>query len=168
MGLFVVSTGFEIEKWIEKFKKEEDDYSIIMLKILADRLAEAFAELMHYKVRKEIWGYSPNEIINQESLRKEKYRGIRPAPGYAACPEHSEKRKIFDIMNVEQELGVKLTEQFAMYPAASVSGYYFANPMAKYFNVGKISKDQLKDYSMRKRITQKKAESLLNANLNYS
>ncbi len=168
MGLFVVSTGFGIEKWIEHYKKDDDDYSIIMLKILADRLAEAFAELMHHKLRINLWGYSPDENIDQENFRKEKYRGIRPAPGYAACPEHSEKRKIFDLLSIEKELGVELTEQYAMYPAASVSGYYFANPQAKYFNIGKVSKDQIIDYAERKNISQKEVERLLNANLNYS
>ena len=167
MGLFVVSTGFGIEKWIKKYEQQNDDYNVIMLKILADRLAEAFAELMHYKVRTSLWGYSPEETINQEYFRKEKYRGIRPAPGYSACPEHSEKRKIFDLLQVEDKLGILLTEQYSMYPAASVSGYYFAHPEAVYFNVGKIGKDQLKDYAQRKQISITEAERLLNANINY-
>lgn len=167
MGLFVVSTGFNIEPWVQEFEKRDDDYSIIMIKILADRLAEAFAELMHYKVRTQIWGYTQDEALDHKMLMREKYQGIRPAPGYPACPEHSEKRKIFDLMKIEEELGVELTEQFAMYPTASVSGYYFAHPEAKYFNVGKISRDQISDYSKRTKIDIPNIERLLNSNLNY-
>ena len=165
IGLFVVSTGFGIEKYIKEYEADNDDYSAIMLKILADRLAEAFAELMHYKLRTEFWGYSPEEEMNQLNFLREKYRGIRPAPGYSACPEHSEKRKIFDLLKVEEKLGVELTEQFAMYPAASVSGYYFAHPNAKYFNVNKILPDQVEDYAKRKNMEVGEIRRLLNSNL---
>ena len=138
-----------------------------MLKILADRLAEAFAELLHFKVRKEYWGYSHNEEFDINVLLKEKYQGIRPAPGYPACPEHSEKRKIFDILDCENSVGIKLTESYAMYPTAAVSGYYFGNPDIKYFAVGKISEDQVSDYAKRKSREVSDIERLLNVNLNY-
>ncbi len=167
LGIFALTTGLGIEKHIAKFEAEDDDYSAIMLKILADRLAEAFAELLHYKVRTEYWGYSPEEALNINDLLKEKYKGIRPAPGYPACPEHSEKRKIFDILNCEESIGVNLTESYAMYPTAAVSGYYFAHPNIKYFAVGKISKDQVKDYADRKGLSKEEVERLLNVNLNY-
>jgi 5-methyltetrahydrofolate--homocysteine methyltransferase len=165
IGLFVVSTGFGIEKYTKQYEADNDDYSAIMLKILVDRLAEAFAELMHYKLRTEFWGYSPEEEMNQLSFLKEKYRGIRPAPGYSACPEHSEKRKIFDLLQAEEKLGIQLTEQYSMYPAASVSGYYFAHPQAKYFNVNKILPDQVEDYAERKNLGIEEVKILLNANL---
>ncbi|RLD44112.1 MAG: methionine synthase, partial [Bacteroidetes bacterium] len=167
MGLFAVSTGFNIEKTVQQYESEGDDYNAIMIKILADRLAEAFAELMHYKLRTEFWGYSPTEKINQDDLLKEKYRGIRPAPGYSACPEHSEKRKIFDLMNIENKTGIVLTDGYSMYPAASVCGYYFSHPEAKYFDVAKISKDQVEDYANRKNMKVKDIEVLLNSNINY-
>jgi 5-methyltetrahydrofolate--homocysteine methyltransferase len=166
IGTFAVTTGINLEKWTSKFEQDLDDYSSIMMKILADRLAEAYAELIHVNVRKKYWGYAPNEDLTLPSILKEEYQGIRPAPGYPACPEHSEKKKIFDIMDVES-LGITLTENFAMYPAASVSGYYFANKNTQYFNVGKISKDQVKDYAKRKTTSVSEIERLLNANLNY-
>lgn len=122
-----------------------------MVKALADRLAEAYAEYLHKKVRTKFWGYSPGEKFNNDDLIKEKYSGIRPAPGYPACPDHLEKKTIWDILNVENNIGVSLTESLAMWPAASVSGYYFANPNAKYFGLGKISKDQIEDYANRKK-----------------
>jgi 5-methyltetrahydrofolate--homocysteine methyltransferase len=167
MGLFAVSTGFDIEKSVTEYEKNGDDYNAIMIKIIADRLAEAFAELMHYKLRTEFWGYSPTEEINQTDLLKEKYRGIRPAPGYSACPEHSEKRKIFDLMDIENKTGIILTEGYSMYPAASVCGYYFAHHEAKYFDVAKISKDQVENYAKRKSMKIKDIEILLNSNINY-
>jgi 5-methyltetrahydrofolate--homocysteine methyltransferase len=138
-----------------------------MVKVLSDRLAEAFAEYLHLIVRKEIWAYTPNEDMDVNDLLKETYQGIRPAPGYPACPEHSEKRKLFDLLQAEQHTGVGLTENYAMHPAAAVSGFYFAHPDAQYFNVGKISKDQIEDYSRRIGISVLEAERLLNANLNY-
>jgi 5-methyltetrahydrofolate--homocysteine methyltransferase len=138
-----------------------------MLKVLADRLAEAFAELMHVKVRKEYWGYAPDENLGLENLLKEEYRGIRPAPGYPACPDHSEKKTLFDLLQAETKAGIKLTENFAMFPAASVSGYYLAHPISQYFNVGKIGKDQISDYAKRKGESVAQIEKWLNANLNY-
>jgi 5-methyltetrahydrofolate--homocysteine methyltransferase len=138
-----------------------------MAKILSDRLAEAFAEYLHVLVRKEIWAYAPDENLDINELLKEKYQGIRPAPGYPACPEHSEKRKLFDLLEAEKHTGVSLTENYAMYPAAAVSGFYFAHPDSQYFNVGKISKDQIEDYSKRIKMSIAETERLLNANLNY-
>ncbi|NOX84527.1 MAG: methionine synthase [Chlorobi bacterium] len=153
IGAFVATAGLGIEQHLERFEKDNDDYYAIMLKVLADRLAEAFTELLHLNVRKEYWGYEADENMDLQDILREKYRGIRPAPGYPACPDHSEKRKIFDLLEAEKNLGVKLTENFAMYPAATVSGYYFAHPDSKYFNVGKLLPDQLKDYARRKGVT---------------
>jgi 5-methyltetrahydrofolate--homocysteine methyltransferase len=166
-GGFAVTAGIGLEQWTEKFEKELDDYNSIMMKVLADRLAEAFAELIHYRVRKEFWGYAKDENLNTELILKEQYQGIRPAPGYPACPEHSEKRTLFDLLNAEEKVGITLTENFAMYPAASVSGYYFAHPLSQYFNVGKIGYDQLTDYTKRKNAEIGQIEKWLNANLNY-
>ena len=137
------------------------------MKVLADRLAEAFAELIHKRVRKEFWAYAPNENLNPDQMLREEYQGIRPAPGYPACPEHSEKRVLFDLLNAEEKSGIKLTENFAMYPAASVSGYYFAHPMSQYFNLGKVGEDQVEDYAGRKGVSKQQVETWLNANLNY-
>lgn len=164
IGMFAVTAGIGIEKHLERFEKENDDYNAILLKTLADRLAEAFAELMHEKVRKEIWAYASEENISKEDILKENYKGIRPAPGYPACPEHSEKRKIFNILNAEEKLNIKLTENYAMYPAASVSGYYFGNPDARYFAVGKIADDQIEDYAKRKGLRADQVRSLLVVN----
>jgi 5-methyltetrahydrofolate--homocysteine methyltransferase len=166
-GGFAVTAGIGLEQWTEKFEKELDDYNSIMMKVLADRLAEAFAELIHCRVRKEFWGYAKDEDLNIELILKEQYQGIRPAPGYPACPEHSEKRALFDLLNAEEKVGITLTENFAMYPAASVSGYYFAHPLSQYFNVGKIGYDQLTDYAKRKNAEIAQIEKWLNANLNY-
>ncbi len=165
LGLFVVTAGAGIEKHIEKFESQHDDYSAIMLKILADRLAEAFAEWLHEHIRKESWAYAENENLNMQDILREKYRGIRPAPGYPACPDHSEKRKLFDLLDVEERIGVKLTENYAMYPAASVSGYYFAHPDAQYFNVGKLLPDQLEDYGKRKKMDNERLQKLLPNNI---
>jgi 5-methyltetrahydrofolate--homocysteine methyltransferase len=166
-GGFAVTAGIGLEQWTGKFEKELDDYNSIMMKVLADRLAEAFAELIHLRVRKEFWGYSKNEKLDIEAILKEQYQGIRPAPGYPACPEHSEKRTLFDLLKAEEHAGITLTENFAMYPAASVSGYYFAHPLSQYFNVGKIGYDQLTDYAKRKSTDIGLIEKWLNANLNY-
>jgi 5-methyltetrahydrofolate--homocysteine methyltransferase len=136
-----------------------------MLKVLADRFAEAFAELLHLKVRTNYWGYAKNENLELSGILREKYRGIRPAPGYPACPEHSEKRKLFDLLNVEESIGVELTENYAMYPAASVSGYYFAHPDAQYFNVGKLLPDQLEEYAKKKGLDINELEKLLPNNI---
>jgi len=167
IGAFAVTTGIGIEKLIERFEKEHDDYNSIMVKALADRLAEAFAEHLHEKVRKEFWGYSTDENLSSEELVKEKYRGIRPAPGYPAQPDHTEKKIIFDLLQVEKNTGIQLTESLAMYPTAAVSGLYFAHPQAKYFNVGKISKDQVLDYHKRKGMSIEEVEKWLRPILNY-
>ncbi len=150
LGFFVVTAGIGLERVVERFQKEQNDYQIILLKALADRLAEAFAELLHARVRKEFWGYAPQENLSPEEIIAEKYRGIRPAPGYPACPDHTEKEIIFELLQVESTIGVTLTSAMAMQPTASVAGYYFAHPQAKYFGVGKIGMDQLLDYARRK------------------
>lgn len=167
MGGFAVTAGLGIEPHLERFAKEHDDYSSILLKALADRLAEAFAELLHARVRKEYWGYAANEQLDNESLISEKYVGIRPAPGYPACPDHTEKTTLFELLEVPKHTGITLTESLAMFPAASVSGWYFANPNSKYFGLGKISKDQVEDYAIRKNKTITEIERWLRPNLNY-
>jgi 5-methyltetrahydrofolate--homocysteine methyltransferase len=165
IGCFCVSTGFGVDEKALEFEKQLDDYNSILVKALGDRLAEAFAEYLHLKVRKEIWGYASDEVLSNDELIKEQYKGIRPAPGYPACPDHLEKPTIWKLLNVEQEIGVKLTESMAMWPAASVSGYYFANPESKYFGLGKIKKDQLEDYAKRRNISVELAEKWLSPNL---
>ncbi|MFN2430024.1 MAG: methionine synthase [Cryomorphaceae bacterium] len=167
IGGFAVTAGDGIEKHLDRFKKAHDDYSVIMLKALADRLAEAFAELMHEKVRKDFWGYASRENLSNAELIKEKYRGIRPAAGYPACPDHTEKPGLFELMDVTQTTGISLTENFAMYPASSVSGLYFAHPQSKYFGVGRIAADQVEDLAERKGLSKKDMERWLGANLNY-
>ena len=139
-----------IDKYIEEFEKDHDDYNSIMLKALADRLAEALAEYLHERVRLDYWGYSKNENYSNEELVKEKYRGIRPAPGYPACPDHNEKLGLFDLLDVEKNIGISLTDSLAMMPASSVSGWYFAHPDSKYFGVGKVTKEQIIDLAKRK------------------
>ncbi len=166
IGLFAVTAGLGIEKWVKYYEDQNDDYNAIMVKILADRLAEAFAELLHDKVRKEYWGYAKDESLTIEQIIHEGYSGIRPAPGYPACPEHSEKGTIFGLLDAEKT-GISLTENFAMYPAAAVSGYYFANSAAQYFAISRISKEQVEDYAFRKKLTVKEVEKLLASNLNY-
>jgi 5-methyltetrahydrofolate--homocysteine methyltransferase len=148
-GMFAVTAGIGLEKLVEKHKANHDDYSEIMAKALADRLAEAFAECLHERVRKELWGYSKSETLTEEELIDEKYDGIRPAPGYPACPDHTEKKLLFDLLEANK-VGITLTESYAMYPGASVSGFYFSNPQSKYFGLGKIEKDQVVDYAKRK------------------
>ncbi len=165
MGAFCVTTGFGVDEWAAEFEKDLDDYNSIMVKALADRFAEAFAEYLHEKVRKEIWGYSSDENISTEAMIAEEYKGIRPAPGYPACPDHLEKPTIWKLLNVEQEIGVTLTESMAMWPASSVSGYYFGNPESKYFGLGKIKEDQVIDYAKRRSISTDKAMKWLNPNI---
>ncbi len=165
MGCFCVTTGFGTQELAAKFEEAHDDYNSIMIKALADRLAEAFAEYLHKEVRTNYWGYAVNESLSNEELIKESYKGIRPAPGYPACPDHLEKQTIWDLLKVEESIGVKLTESLAMWPAASVSGYYFGNPEAKYFGLGKITEDQLKDYAKRRGISTEEAQKWLNPNL---
>jgi 5-methyltetrahydrofolate--homocysteine methyltransferase len=167
IGMFAVTAGIGIEKLIEKFEKEHDDYNSIMVKAIADRFAEAFTEHLHELVRKKYWGYGENENLTNDDLIKEKYAGIRPAPGYPAQPDHTEKQIIFELLQAEKNIGIKLTESLAMYPAASVSGLYFANSEAKYFNVGKISKDQVLDYHRRKGMSLEDIERWLSPILNY-
>lgn len=166
VGAFTVTAGLGVEQIVKRFEKDMDDYNSIMVKALADRLAEAFTELIHLRVRKEFWGYAPDENLSLEELLLEKCQGIRPAHGYPACPEHSEKRVLFDLLQAE-EIGVSLTDSFAMYPAASVSGLIFAHPQSRYFFVDKISRDQVEDYAERKGLNPEKVERLLAANLNY-
>jgi 5-methyltetrahydrofolate--homocysteine methyltransferase len=167
IGMFAVTAGIGIEKLVEKFEKEHDDYNSIIIKALADRLAEAFAEHLHELVRKEYWGYASDEKLSSEDLVKERYIGIRPAPGYPAQPDHTEKPIIFSLLDVEKNAGIKLTESLAMYPAASVSGLYFSHPEAKYFTVGKIGKDQVLDYHRRKGMSVDEIERWLSPILNY-
>ena len=165
IGGFVVTSGIGIEKWIEKFESDHDDYNSILIKALADRLAEAFAEFLHQKVRTEIWGYAESEKFSNDDLIKEKYQGIRPAPGYPACPDHTEKIGLFDLLDATEEAGVSLTDSLAMYPTASVSGWYFANPVSKYFGVGNILEDQLIDLAERKGYDKETMEKWLSSNL---
>ncbi|MBS1682898.1 MAG: methionine synthase [Bacteroidetes bacterium] len=166
IGLFAVTAGIGLEKLISKYKSEHDDYSEIMAKAMADRLAEAFAELLHEKVRKELWSYATQEKLSNDELISEKYKGIRPAPGYPACPDHTEKKTIFELLKAD-DVGIKLTESFAMYPAAAVSGYYFSHPDSKYFGLGKIEKDQITEYAQRKNLSVEEVERWLAQNLSY-
>lgn len=165
IGCFCVTTGFGVDEKAAEFEKQLDDYNAILVKALGDRLAEAFAEYLHLKVRKEIWGYASDENLSNLELIAEEYKGIRPAPGYPACPDHLEKPTIWKLLNVEQEIGVKLTESMAMWPAASVSGYYFANPESKYFGLGKIKEDQVINYAKRRGISTEMAHKWLSPNI---
>ncbi|OYV18813.1 MAG: 5-methyltetrahydrofolate--homocysteine methyltransferase, partial [Methylococcaceae bacterium NSP1-1] len=167
IGAFAVTTGIGIEEKLLEFEQDHDDYSSIMLKALADRLAEAFAEYLHQVVRKDYWGYSEDEAYEPEQLISEAYQGIRPAPGYPACPDHTEKGKLFELLNVTENTSIELTESYAMYPASAVSGWYFSHPEAQYFNVGKIDRDQLQDYARRKGIAEEVAERWLAAHLHH-
>ncbi len=168
VGCFCVSTGFGTQELAEQYEANHDDYNSIMIKALADRLAEAFAEYLHKEVRTNYWSYAVNENLTNEELIKESYKGIRPAPGYPACPDHLEKETIWQLLDVEKEIGVTLTESLAMWPAASVSGYYFANKAAKYFGLGKMTEDQLIDYAKRRNINIDEARKWLNPNLSPS
>ncbi|MBA82508.1 MULTISPECIES: methionine synthase [unclassified Leeuwenhoekiella] len=165
MGCFCVTSGFGTQELAEKYEAEHDDYNSIMVKALADRFAEAFAEYLHERVRKEHWGYASDEALSNTELIKEAYKGIRPAPGYPACPDHLEKLTIWEVLGVKEKIGVELTESLAMWPAASVSGYYFGNPEARYFGLGKIKMDQVKDFAERKGIEVRTAEKWLNPNI---
>ena len=167
MGFFAVTAGINIEPLIKKYDADHDDYNSIMIKAIADRLAEAFAELMHQKVRRDLWGYAKNEKLENEDLIKEKYRGIRPAPGYPACPDHTEKPTLFALIDPESKTNITLTESNAMYPAASVSGFYLAHPDSKYFGLGKVAKDQVVRYAERKEMPLEEIERWLGPNLNY-
>jgi len=167
IGLFAVGV-FGAEERVNAMKAAHDDYNAILLQSLSDRLAEAFAEHLHERVRKEYWAYEPQEQLSNDDLIAEKYRGIRPAPGYPACPDHLDKRTLWQVLQVEEKIGLTLTESMAMWPAAAVSGYYLAHPQAKYFGVGKIDKDQVEDYAVRRGISLSEAEKWLSPTLNYN
>jgi 5-methyltetrahydrofolate--homocysteine methyltransferase len=167
IGGFAVTAGLGIEEHLERFHRDNDDYSAIILKALADRFAEAAAEYLHFRVRREFWGYAPDEPFDNQALIAENYRGIRPAPGYPACPDHTEKGTLFRLLDATRNAGVELTEGFSMYPAAAVSGWYFSHPASQYFVVGKITLDQVEDYARRKGWSRQEAERWLSANLDY-
>ena len=165
VGGFAVTAGHGLEGLVAGFEAAHDDYSAILAKALADRLAEAFAERLHQRVRRELWGYAPDEALSNADLIAERYQGIRPAPGYPACPDHTEKATLFDVLDVERRAGIRLTESYAMWPAASVCGYYFWNPASHYFGVGRIGRDQLADYAERKGVALAEAARWLAPNL---
>jgi 5-methyltetrahydrofolate--homocysteine methyltransferase len=167
VGLFAVTAGLGAEEAARRFEEDHDDYNAIMVKALADRLAEAFAECLHERVRKEFWGYAADEELDGDALIKEEYRGIRPAPGYPACPEHTEKRTLWSLLDVEQAAGITLTESCAMMPGAAVSGYYFSHPESTYFGVSEIGRDQVTEYAERKGMSLEEAERWLAPNLGY-
>jgi 5-methyltetrahydrofolate--homocysteine methyltransferase len=166
LGAFAVTTGLGTAELCAKFDADLDDYNSIMVKALSDRLAEAFAEMLHQRARQD-WGFGSDEALSSDDLIAEKYRGIRPAPGYPACPDHTEKRTLFNLLDAEANTGIELTENFAMLPAASVSGLYFAHPAARYFSVDRISKEQVEDYASRKGMTVQEVERWLSPNLGY-
>jgi 5-methyltetrahydrofolate--homocysteine methyltransferase len=167
IGGFAVTSGIGEEKHIKRFEADKDDYSAILLRALADRLAEAFAERLHERVRREFWSYAPDENFSPEQLIREQYRGIRPAPGYPAQPDHTEKATLFRLLDAEKRAGIRLTESFAMWPGSSVSGLYFSHPEARYFGTGKIERDQVEDYARRKGWSLAEAERWLSPILNY-
>lgn len=167
IGAFAVTTGIGIDEHVKRFEADHDDYNSIMLKVLADRLAEAFAELMHHRMRTEFWAYASDETLDKDELIAEKYRGIRPAPGYPACPDHTEKAKLWDLIDADKNAGISITESFAMMPASSVSGWYFSNPESRYYAVAKINRDQVADYAKRKGMSLAEAERWLAPNLGY-
>jgi 5-methyltetrahydrofolate--homocysteine methyltransferase len=167
IGAFAVTAGIGIERHLERFERAHDDYSSIMLKALADRLAEAFAERLHERVRREFWGYAPQERFGNDELIKESYRGIRPAPGYPSCPDHTEKATLWQLLDPLSNAGISITESFAMYPTAAVSGWYFSHPGSHYFPLGKIDLDQVQNYAARKKLTLEEAQRWLAPNLGY-
>ena len=167
VGGFAVTAGIGIDEHVKRFEDDHDDYSSILLKALADRLAEALAEHMHERARKEFWGYADAEELKNEDLISERYAGIRPAPGYPACPDHTEKAKLWELLQVQKHIDLRLTDSFAMYPTAAVSGFYFSHPDARYFSVGKISRDQLESFAGRKGMSVGEAERWLAPNLGY-
>ncbi|MGH3145869.1 MAG: vitamin B12 dependent-methionine synthase activation domain-containing protein, partial [Rubrobacter sp.] len=167
IGLFAVTAGLGADEAARRFEEDNDDYSAIMVKALADRLAEAFAELLHRRVRKEYWGFAADEKLDSEALIREEYKGIRPAPGYPACPEHTEKRTLWGLLDVENNADITLTESCAMSPGAAVSGYYFSHPDSRYFGVAEIGRDQAQDYAKRKDWNLEEAEKWLAPNLGY-
>jgi 5-methyltetrahydrofolate--homocysteine methyltransferase len=168
VGAFAVTAGHGLDGpdgLVAEFEAAHDDYSAILAKALADRLAEAFAERLHERVRRELWGYAPDEALSNDDLIAERYQGIRPAPGYPACPDHTEKGTLFELLEAESRAGIRLTESYAMLPGASVSGYYFWNPASAYFGLGRIGRDQLEDYARRKGIEVEEAARWLSPNL---
>jgi 5-methyltetrahydrofolate--homocysteine methyltransferase len=167
MGAFAVTTGVGIDAHVARFEAAHDDYSSILLKALADRLAEAFAERMHERVRREFWGYAAAEGLDAGALIREEYRGIRPAPGYPACPDHTEKTALWRLLDAERTAGIRLTESFPMLPTAAVSGWYFSHPGAHYFGVGQIDRDQVESYAERKGMSLAEAERWLSPSLGY-
>ena len=167
IGAFAVTTGIGIDEHVARFEQQHDDYNSILLKALADRLAEAFAERMHERVRKEFWAYASDESLNYNDLIAENYQGIRPAPGYPACPDHTEKQTLWSLIQPDVNAGISITESFAMMPTAAVSGWYFSHPDARYFGVGKIHKDQVEDYTKRKNVDIKVTERWLSPVLDY-
>ena len=167
VGCFAVTTGIGLEPLANQFTRAHDDYSAILAKALADRLAEALAERIHERVRKELWGYAPDEHVSNDDLIRERYQGIRPAPGYPACPDHTEKATLFDLLDATARTGITLTESFAMQPAASVSGYFFWHPESAYFGVGRLGRDQVEDYARRKGMSTPAMERWLAPNLGY-
>jgi 5-methyltetrahydrofolate--homocysteine methyltransferase len=167
VGLFAATAGIGCDETAREFALQNDDYRSLMVKVLADRLAEAFAEWLHEEVRKNIWGYAPQENLNTSDLLKENYRGIRPAIGYPSCPDHADKTTLFNVLDPDHKTEIKLTETLAMHPGASVAGLYFAHPESRYFQVGRIGKDQVSDYARRRGISQRQAEIQLATHLNY-
>jgi 5-methyltetrahydrofolate--homocysteine methyltransferase len=167
IGAFAVSAGFGLDPHVRRFEQAHDDYSSILLKALADRLAEALAEYLHERVRKEYWGYDQTETLSNEQRIAEQYRGIRPAPGYPACPDHTEKGKLWQLLAADDAIGLRLTESYAMYPTAAVSGFYFSHPEARYFAVGQIARDQVESFAARKQLAIAAAERWLSPNLGY-
>ena len=167
IGGFAVTAGIGIDEHIARFEADYDDYSSIILKALADRLAEALAEYLHVQVRKDYWAYDTNEKLSNDDLIAETYRGVRPAPGYPACPDHTEKGKLWQLLDVEAAIDLKLTDSYAMFPTAAVSGFYFSHPESKYFSVGKIARDQVESFAKRKGMSLDEAEKWLSPNLGY-
>jgi 5-methyltetrahydrofolate--homocysteine methyltransferase len=167
LGAFAVTAGIGIDERVAAFERAHDDYSAILLKALADRLAEALAERLHERVRQEFWGYAADEHLSADDFIAENYRGIRPAPGYPACPDHTEKALLWQLLDVDRTAGIHLTENFAMTPTAAVSGWYFSHPEARYFGVGRLDRDQVADYARRKGWTLAEAEKWLAPNLGY-
>ena len=168
IGAFAVTAGTNVDIISNEKSKQNNDYESIMIKVIGDRIAEALAEMMHKKVRTDLWGYSKDEDLTNEQLIREDYKGIRPAPGYPACPDHTQKETLFKLLDINNNLKVKLTESYAMSPSSSVSGLYFSNPKASYFGVGKINRDQVIDYAARRGISLEEAEKWLAPNLSYS
>ena len=167
VGMFAVTAGIGLDEVVRRYEADHDDYNAILAKALADRLAEALAEYMHRCVRRELWGYAPDEALDNDALIAETYRGIRPAPGYPACPDHTEKGELFRTLNATEAIGLHLTENYAMVPTAAVSGYYFAHPEARYYGMGRIDRDQVADYAARKGMSVDTVERWLASQLGY-